>query len=432
MGERSWLNEKVEINSETILDRRPVRTKKHMRDPLVKNSLFIILASALGGVSGFVFWMIAAKIYPKEDVGVATALISSLSLVILVSRFGLGQSLMRFFPERDKGKVFGTSVIITTLLVVLFGAIFVARIDMWAPELYQMKQYAFPYLLFLVANSIVLLTGNAFIALRKAEYYFLQSLLMGSRIIFLIPLVFLGTLGIFSSVGISFIVTLIFSFLLLLVKSGIKPAGIDRGFLSDAFRFSAGNYVTALLMRSPQCILPVMVLNMLGAEEAAHYYVAFAIASLLFIIPHAVSTSLFVEGSHGVALKKTARKSIFTIFLLLTPSVIILYFFGELVLNLIGKDYAVGGLNLLRLMALSSFFIGICQVYSSIKRIQKDIKGLILLGALTFVLLLGLSYALLPKLGLLGIGYAWMVSYGLGSLVVGVFVKSSKWCEKES
>lgn len=197
MGARSWLNEKVEINSDTTLDRRPVRTKKYMKDPLVRNSLFIILASALGGASGFVFWMIAAKIYPKEDVGVATALISSVSLVILVSRFGLNQSLMRFFPERDKGKVFGTSVIITTFFAVLFGAIFIVGIDMWAPEMYQVKQYAFPYLLFLVANSIVLLTGNAFIALRKAEYYFLQSLLMGSRIVFLIPLVFLGTLGIF-------------------------------------------------------------------------------------------------------------------------------------------------------------------------------------------------------------------------------------------
>ena len=115
-----------------------------------------------------------------------TALISSLSLVILVSRFGLGQSLIRFFPERDKGKVFGTSVIITTLFAVLFGVIFIAGIEVWAPGLHQLKQYVFPYLLFLAASSVTLLTGNAFIALRKTEYYLLQSLLMGSRIVFLV------------------------------------------------------------------------------------------------------------------------------------------------------------------------------------------------------------------------------------------------------
>ena len=419
------------MNSDTTLDRRPVRTKKYTKDPLVRNSLFIILASALGGAFGLIFWLLAAKIYPKEDVGVATALISSLSLVILVSRFGLNQSLIRFFPERDKGKVFGTSVMITTLFAVLCGVIFIAGVDVWAPGLHIVKEYAFFYLFFLAATSVALLTGNAFIALRKAEYYFLQSLLMGSRIVFLIPLVFLGTLGIFSSVGTSFVVTLVFS-LLLLAKLGIKPAGMDRGFLSDTFRFSAGNHVAALLMRSPQYILPVMVLNMLGAEETAHYYVAFAISSLLLIVPYAVSTSLLVEGSHGVALKKTARKSIFTIFLLLTPSVIILYFFGEFVLNLIGKDYAGRGLSLLKLMALSSFFVAICEIHASMRRIQKDMKRLILLGALIFALLLGLSYIFMPKLGLPGVGYAWIISYGVSGVVFTGFAKNTGWCGKES
>lgn len=261
MRPKHYLNEKAEINSETTSDTGSVKIGQYIKDPLFRNSLFIILASALGGAFGPIFWMLAAKIYPKEDVGIATALISSLSLLILVSRFGLNQSLIRFFPEKDKGRVFGTSVIITTLFVVLFGVIFIAGVDVWAVELHIAKKYAFPYLLFLAANSIALLTGNSFIALRKAEYYFLQSLFMGSRIGFLVPLVFLGTLGIFSSVGISFIITLIFS-LFLLVKLGIKPAGMDRGFLNDAFHFSAGNYVAALLMRSPGYILPVMVLNM--------------------------------------------------------------------------------------------------------------------------------------------------------------------------
>ena len=145
-----------------------------------------------------------------------------------------------------------------------------------------------------------------------------------------------------------------------------------------------------------------------------------------------MSTSLLVEGSHGEVLKKTVLKSIFTIFLLLTPSVIILYFSGELVLQLVGKDYAGRGLNLLRLMALSSFFVAICEIYSSIRRIQKDMKGLILLGALIFVLLLELSYTFIPKLGLPGVGYAWIISYGVSGVVLTGFAKSAGWGGKES
>ncbi len=352
-------------------------------------------------------------------------MISSQSLLILFSRFGLDQSIIRFFPKKDKGKVFNTSAIITTLFAVLFGAVFIIGIDIWSPELSMIRRCVFLYLLVLAVNSITSLAGISFIALRKAKYYFFQSLLAGSRIAFLFPLVFFGALGIFSSVGISFILALVFS-LFLLVKSGIKSTGIDKKFLNDAFHFSAGNYIAGLLIIAPNQILPIMVLNVLGTREAAHYYIAFMIASLLFTIPNAISTSLFVEGSHGEALKKTTLKSIFAIFSLLTPAVIILYFFGEFILKLIGKDYVASVLNVLKVMTLSSFFVAVCRIYFSIKRVQKDIKGLILLSALIFALLLGLAYTFMLKFGIVGVGYAWIVSYGLGSLIVGAMVKKER------
>jgi len=35
----------------------------HFRDPLLKNSLFIMLTSIAGAGFGFIFWMLAAKLY---------------------------------------------------------------------------------------------------------------------------------------------------------------------------------------------------------------------------------------------------------------------------------------------------------------------------------------------------------------------------------
>jgi len=399
--------------------------KGYFKDPLYKNSFFIMLTSISNAGFGFIFWMLAAKLYPKEDVGIATALISSMALLVLLSRFGLDQSIIRFFPERDKGSVFGTSAIITTFFAVLFGIIFIAGIDLWSPQLDIVRKYALLYLVFLAANSVISLTGVSFIGIRRAEYYFFQSLLVGSRVIFLFPLVFLGALGIFSSVGISFIIASIFS-AFFLFRFGIKPSGMDRKFLNDSLHFSAGNYIAGLLMTAPNLILPIMVLNILGAEETAHYYIAYAIASLLFMIPGAFSTSLFVEGSHGEALKKNTLKALSAIASLLAPAVIILYLFGGLLLGIIGKSY-VEGFDLLRIFALSSFFVAICQLYFSIKKVQKDIKGLILLSALIFVLIIGLSYVFMLEFGIIGVGYAWMAGYGLSSLVVGGMVKRERW-----
>lgn len=402
--------------------------KQHLKDPLYKNSFFIMLASISSAGIGFFFWILAAKLYPPEDVGIATALISSMTLLVLLSRFGLDFSIIRFFPENDKSKIFSMSAIITTFFAVLFGAIFILGIDIFSPALHLLKSSsnALLFIIFLTASSVAALTGTSFIAIRKAGFQFLQSLLVGSRIIFLIPLIFLGAIGIFGAVGISFILAISVS-LTLLIKSEIKPRfEVDRSFLNKAFHFSAGNYLAGLFIVAPHSILPLMVLNIIGAEETAHYYIAFAIASLLFIIPDAIVTSLFVEGSHGEALKKNTLKSLLAIFSLLIPAVIILYFSGGFLLGLIGKGY-VEGFDLLRIIALSSFFVATCQIYFSIKRVQKDVKGLIFLSALIFALLIGLSYLFMLEFGIIGVGYAWMFSYGLGSLVVGIMIKREGW-----
>ncbi|GAG84875.1 unnamed protein product [marine sediment metagenome] len=136
--------------------------------------------------------MLVAKLYPKEDVGVATALIASMALLVLLLKFGFDQSVIRSFPERDKSKIFSISVVITTFFTVLLGVIFVTGIDICSPKLYIIKNIVFLYPIFLAANSIASLTGTSFVALRKTEHYFLQNLILGLRVIFLFPFIFLG------------------------------------------------------------------------------------------------------------------------------------------------------------------------------------------------------------------------------------------------
>jgi O-antigen/teichoic acid export membrane protein len=394
---------------------------------LYKNSFFILLSYLTGAGFGFFFWILAAKFYPKEDVGITAALISSISLIVLISGFCLVQSIIRFFPEKDKNKLFSTSVIILTVSSVLLGIVFIAGSDLWLPGQGILKSgIAAFYLLFLAAYSIVGLTGISFIAMRKGEFNFLQNIIAGSRIFFLFPFIFLGATGIFGAVGASFILACIIS-VVLLVRSGIKfVLTLDWQFLRDSLNFSAGSYLTGLFIAAPSLILPIIVLNVLGAEKTAQYYIAYSITVLLFMIPSAVSTSLFVEGSHGETLKKNTMKSLFIIILLLIPAIIILYLIGGFILGIIGKSY-IEAFDLLKIMALSSFFVAVVNVYFSIKKVQKDMNGLVLLSALLFFLLIGLSYVFLPVFGIVGVGYAWIMGYGLCSMVVGVTVWRDKW-----
>jgi len=164
----------------------------------------------------------------------------------------------------------------------------------------------------------------------------------------------------------------------------------------------------------------------LGAESTASYYITYAIVSILFMIPYAFTTSLFVEGSHGGEMKRSVFRTLASMFALLIPAIIGLSLFGEQILNLIGKDY-VEGVALLQVLALSALFVSVCQTFISIAKVRSDIKNLILLSGFVSVALLGLGYTLMQRFGLIGMGYAWLGTYAAGTLLVGLILKRKGW-----
>lgn len=75
--------------------------KKHLSDPLFKNAYFLMLSSITSAGSGFFFWLIVARFYPAEEVGLASAIISAMGLIGMLSLLGFDISLVRFLPERE-------------------------------------------------------------------------------------------------------------------------------------------------------------------------------------------------------------------------------------------------------------------------------------------------------------------------------------------
>lgn len=401
-----------------------IQTKIHhinfLHDSLFKNAFFLMLSSISTAGFGFIFWFLAAKFYSASDVGIATGIMSSMTLIVNLSRFGLDYSIIRFFPTHDKCKVFSTSTVISTLIALIFGLIFISGINSFSPELSFLRSplYTLFYFISLTSSSVIFMAGIFFVAIREAEFQLYLNLIVGSRVLFVILFISLGAIGIFYAVGASFFIAFFIS-LVLILKSGTDlKLKIDRKFLTDSFNFSAGNFLTGLFMTVPNTLLPIMILNMHLVEQAAYYYIVFGIVSLLFMIPESISTSLFVEGSNGQSLKKTVIQSLVIIFLLLTPIALFFYLYGSLILGFIGQDYVAGGSGVFRLMIFASFFVVVNNVYFAIKRIQKDTKEITLLSGIIFVLLIGLAFLLIPVLGIEGIGYAWIISYGTGALII--------------
>jgi O-antigen/teichoic acid export membrane protein len=350
------------------------------------------------------------------DVGVATAMVSAVALVVSFSRLGIDQSLIRFAPTGNRHAIIGTTFIITTLVALALGGVVILIAGTLLPAMAAVKANFILYLTFVAVSSLVSVALNSFVALRKSEYGFAQSLIGASRLGFLVPLVAFGAVGIFGAELLSAIAIAAFS-IWMLRKMGLRLSRLDTGFLKSSLGYSFGNYVAGTFSMLPAQIMPLVVIAALGAEDTAAFYVTYMIFNVLLLIPVSSSTALFVEGSHGVDLRIALVKSMRLAMLSLIPMVAMIVFAGHWLLSLIGEGYADTGYNLLVVMSLSSLPTSVFLIYVSALKVQKRIRDLVAFCCLGFVVIMTASIALAPTLGLVGIGWAWFSGYGICSLV---------------
>jgi len=69
-----------------------------------------MFSSLTSAGSGF-FWLIAARFYSTADIGHASAIISAMGLISMLSLLGFDISLVRFLPEREDKKLINSCLI---------------------------------------------------------------------------------------------------------------------------------------------------------------------------------------------------------------------------------------------------------------------------------------------------------------------------------
>lgn len=385
--------------------------KKYYHEPLYRNSIFLMMNSAFSALFGLLFWIVAARTMSSKDIGLATSATSAAALIIALSRLGLDQGLVRYLPGlENKSDFYSAVTTLTLILSLIITGVFLIGINVFSPVLSFLREGCFLiiFLAFIVINSIYSIQNITFIAIRRADLSAIQNVLLCLRIPAIIFLAPFGVMGIFSAYGIAFLLTFIFG-IFILQRYGLHfSKNFDTTSIRNTFKFSLGNYSAGIFTMAPITVIPIMIVNTIGAEEGAYFYVAYSIASLLFMIPNSVSTSLFVEGSHNLPLRQNVLKSIKLILILLVPLFIIVFVFGDKFLLLFSAEYSKESFKMLQLLAASSIFFSIPSIFISIKRIQKDVTMINYVNFMLSLMILGFGYLALLKYGLLGLGYAWL------------------------
>lgn len=383
---------------------------------LFVNSFYLMLATlALAGF-GFVFWAVVARGYDTATVGMATTLLSVSGLISMLSLVGFDITFVRFLPKSiRKYDQMNTGFMIVGITSTVFSVICVLSFPFVAPELGFVTRdpwYFAGFVFFTLATSLNTLTNAVFLAFKRARDIFLINMIFSALKVAL-PLYLINgsAMMIFTLAGIAQVVGLVVSYIVIKATTGyyFSPK-VHVDILAVVKKYSLSVYASSILNLLPPTLLPLLVVQQMAHENAAYYYMAFTIASVLYTIAYASMQSAFAEGSHDeTAMKSYVMKSIRLTLILLIPAAAIIAMLSNFILGIFGDDYAQHGRALLLVFIASAPFVAAYSCLGAVFKVIRQLRGVIVMNIVYAVVILGASYFMVPRHGLIAIGWAWML-----------------------
>jgi O-antigen/teichoic acid export membrane protein len=413
------------------------RLKRHAGDPLYRNSIFLMSTTVVTTGLGFFFWMVVARYYTEYEVGVAAAIVAAVNLLALLSGLGFDAAIVRFLAKaEDPVRMINTCFTVTGIVALALCGVFLAGIDFFSPKTSFVREdpwFILAFIIFAFCWPISGLLDRVFIATRRAEFGLIKNTIFS---LLKIPLpillgLFFHAFGIVGSWGLAIAIAFTVSLLFFLprVQAGYRPVPtIDLGIIRQIRGYAAGNYVVALFGAAPALLLPIIIVNMVSAEENAYFYMAWTMAGLLHAIPLAASFSLFAEASHFEdQLAAHARRALRFSVLLLVPAVALMALLGKWLLLVFGESYSSNALTLLWILAASSLPAAINDIYFSVLRVRGRIRELVAMRVFIAVSVLVTSAVAsslaTAQTAMVIIGCSWLGANALAAAYVILIVK---------
>lgn len=389
-----------------------------LKNPLFVNAINLLLATFINAGSGFLFWLVAAKFFSADEVGIGAALVTAMNLISVLSLLGFDIVLIKYAAHRkDLNDLVNTCFAVSFLCSLALSVVFLAGLGLWSPLL--VPAFDDPalipafVLITALAPLVVLQNQGLFVGLRRAKYSLVLTLLALTRIAIVPLLVALGAAGIYVAYGVTPVLAIAVGAVLTSRVSSFRfRPMIKWESLKEVLRFSSGNYVARVFEYVPTYVLPLVVVSVLGAAANAYFFIAWQIAGVMMMAPSiATSQSLLAEGSHSREdLGRNVRRSFRFIILLLVPLLIVLAVLGRFILGLFGPDYSVHSYDIMMAVAVGGVPYAFNALFASVRRVEGDVRSVIAiyLGISLITLVLGLF--LMPSIGLLGVGAAWIAA----------------------
>lgn len=396
------------------------RLRAVLANPLYRSGHALMLKSVLTAAVGLLFWLVAAHLYSPVVVGRNSAEISAMMFLAGIAQLNLMSALLRFIPTagRRSRRIVVASYLVGTTMSAIAAIVFLLGLRVWAPELAPLVANPFTatwfvlsaalWAVFVMQDSVLVAVKQAWMVPTQNVAFSVLKLVLVASLAATLP-----TLGIFMSWTAAMALAVIGTTLFLFIRAipahttGALPTHEAAG-LGQFVRFTASDYLGAMFWIAATALMPVLVLDLTGAAAAAAFAMAWTITLALYQLPIGMGQSLVVHAAADPDhLLRYHRQALGHSLRLLLPAVVTLVIAAPWILRLFGPAYASQGTGVLRFLALSALPQAVTTLAVSKGRVQRRMRFVVALLACLCLSILGVALALLPVLGIIGVGIAW-------------------------
>jgi len=380
---------------------------------LASTSTLLLGTTVITSVLGFVYWLVAARTFTESVVGLAAAMVASMTLLGTIAVLGFGTLLIRELPEQrgDRLGLILSALSTSAIAGVVAGALFVPAAGLLSDELAILRTGPIAPWLFSLgvgATAFVIVLDQALIGLGAPQLQLVRNTVFSvSKLAILIAAAVLMAASIDS-------VALLATWLVAYVVSALAVALLLRGRrdLGEAkvsvrpIRALGGealkHHMLNVSLQSPSWAMPIIVTATVSAEANAAFYVAWTVAGFTFFVPNALTLALFALRSRSTeeplwrSLRVTLWGSAGASLLALAGVAVL----GRPLLSVFGGSYERDGYLPLVILASGVLPLILKDHYIVVKRLERG------LGRPTVYAMVG---------GLLEVGFA-----AAGALIGGV------------
>lgn len=344
----------------------------------------LVGTQAVTSILGFGYWVLAARTFSVEAVGVAAAATTAMQLLGSFGMLGLGTLLIREMSRVALSRrrlLVRTALALATSVSFVFGLVLAGVAQVLPDEdLAPIGSTPAIALLFAVGvalTGLTLVLDQAVLALGTGLLQLERNVIASATKIGFLVLLWAGGAEGGMAIYLSWTLGNLVSLPLVIwrTRGGLQHQEsrrlVNPAALRGLYRAAASHHALNLALMAPPLLLSIVVVVVLSQTANGYFSQVRLVAGFVFVLPYAIAVGLFAAADANE--RELVRRMRLTLPLGIVASLaadVVLWPIARPILQAFGQEYADNGVTELRIIVLAGLPLVIKDHYVALRRVQ--------------------------------------------------------------